>query len=87
MSDEYASTTRPYLNSHSSGILFLKFVVASVWDDIHNLFSRLDVLEGNRRILEKAFQLAKFGRQWVESQRVNIVFVQDTERYILPGTW
>ena len=80
MSDEYASTTRPYLNSHFSSILFLKFIVASAWDDIHNLFSRLDVLEGNRRVLEKAFQLAKFGRLWVESQHVNIVFVQDTER-------
>ena len=41
--------------------------MASVWDDVDNPFSRLHVLEAGKHVLEKAFQLAKFGRQRVES--------------------
>ena len=50
-------------------IPFLKFVITSVWDDVHNPFSRLHVLEAGKHVLEKAFQLAKFGRRWVECYR------------------
>ena len=59
----------------------------SARDDVRDLFSRLHVLEGNKHVLEKAFQLAKFGRRRVESQRANVVFVQDTERYIDEATF
>ena len=56
MSDEYTSRTRPYLNSHFSGIPLLKFLIASAWDDVRAPFSRLRVLEGNKHVLEQALR-------------------------------